>query len=379
MNKIAKELVRIAKQLLADTDYIYDPEHKKKPAGGYHKTEKGWSKLEQKKENKSVKTENKGISDRQKNEIDSLSHDDKWELAKSKEATPEILDYLSNDKSVDIQRNVAKNPNTSSKTLDRLSHGDWTVRSGVVYNPNTSNETLQELSHDLDQEINMNATLMLIERKKRKRELNKSLSESQKNRIDSLSDDDKYKLANSEKTTSEILDYLSDDEDDEVRYNVAKNPNTSIKTLKKMSNDKNNGIRGTVAQNNNTPIEILDKLSKDEWIGSRQAVSLNKNATEKILDRLSKDIDTDIKENVIEHPNTSIKTLERLTKDEQVSELAKEELLKRKQQQSKGNQNKGIDFSKMTPELRQKIKDWDTEDIKKFINWLHKNGYKGEI
>ena len=24
-------------------EYIYDPEHEKKPAGGYHKTEQGWS------------------------------------------------------------------------------------------------------------------------------------------------------------------------------------------------------------------------------------------------------------------------------------------------------------------------------------------------
>ena len=43
-----------------DSDYIYDPDHKKHPSGGYHKTEKGWSRIEEKKDklvkkNESVK------------------------------------------------------------------------------------------------------------------------------------------------------------------------------------------------------------------------------------------------------------------------------------------------------------------------------------
>ena len=42
---VARQLVRLAKSIMAeDYDYIYDPDHKKKPGGGYVKTDKGWSK-----------------------------------------------------------------------------------------------------------------------------------------------------------------------------------------------------------------------------------------------------------------------------------------------------------------------------------------------
>jgi hypothetical protein len=49
---IARELNKIAKELIAykDYEYIYDPDHKKHPGGGYTKTEKGWQKGKQDKE-----------------------------------------------------------------------------------------------------------------------------------------------------------------------------------------------------------------------------------------------------------------------------------------------------------------------------------------
>lgn len=40
-----------------DSDYIYDPDHKKHPSGGYHKTEKGWSRIEEKKDESVKKNE----------------------------------------------------------------------------------------------------------------------------------------------------------------------------------------------------------------------------------------------------------------------------------------------------------------------------------
>ena len=279
MNRIAKELVRIAKQLIADSDYIYDPEHKKKPAGGYHKTEKGWSKLEQKEEDKPVKPVNKGLSDQQKQRIDSLGRSKKWKLSYSKEATPEMLDYLSNDKDWVVRRNVAQNPNTSTETLDRLSKDVW-----------------------------------------------------------------------------------------RVKMNVANNKNTSSKTLDRMSNDENREVRIGVAFNPNTSTETLDRLSKEESEYVRMNVAYNKNTSTEALDRLSEDENEYVRKNVAQNPNTSTETLDKLSKDknEYVRENAKSNLSKK--------QNGGIDFSKMTPELRQKIKDWDTEDIKKFLNWLRENG-----
>ena len=56
--RIAEEILKAAEDLIfADSDYIYDPDHKKKPGGSYHKTEKGWSKKEEKKEKKLTKKE----------------------------------------------------------------------------------------------------------------------------------------------------------------------------------------------------------------------------------------------------------------------------------------------------------------------------------
>ena len=43
--KIAKELLRMAKELLAEEyQYQYDPKHESRPAGNWEKTEKGWDK-----------------------------------------------------------------------------------------------------------------------------------------------------------------------------------------------------------------------------------------------------------------------------------------------------------------------------------------------
>lgn len=43
--KIAKELLRMAKDLMAeDYQYHYDPKHEHRPAGNWEKTEKGWEK-----------------------------------------------------------------------------------------------------------------------------------------------------------------------------------------------------------------------------------------------------------------------------------------------------------------------------------------------
>lgn len=39
-----KDISKIAKILVADSDYVYDPDHEKNPGSGYQKTDKGWSK-----------------------------------------------------------------------------------------------------------------------------------------------------------------------------------------------------------------------------------------------------------------------------------------------------------------------------------------------
>ena len=304
MNRIAEELVRIAKQLLADSDYIYDPEHKKKPSGGYHKTEKGWSKLEQKKE-KPVKPVNKTVNvEEHDSRIKQLNE---YDQRKQKE--------FDLDKGLMLKRLIQpSNPATWQNRLEKLSQSrDWQVRQCVAGNPSTPEEALDKLSND---------------------------------------------------------QYWR------VRATVAQNPYASDETVEKLSNDTNEWVRSQVARTTMST-KILNKLSKDsEWV-VRNEVALNRNTPTDLLDKLSEDENNRIVESVIRNPNTSPTTLKKLTKhkNKQIRGEASGWLDYRTQ---KSNSN-GIDFSKMTPELRQKIKDWDVEDIKKFLNWLHKNGYKGVI
>ena len=152
MNRIAKQILKIAKQLIADTDYIYDPDHKKRPAGGYHKTEKGWSKLEQKKE--SVKPVNKPVK-----RVENMSYDEKASLVYNyKPTSSKTLDQIVQSSPYDYQwmlrLNVAKHPNTSSDTLDKLSEDkNDNVRMQCLKHKNLSKKTMKKLMKDKNKHI----------------------------------------------------------------------------------------------------------------------------------------------------------------------------------------------------------------------------------
>ena len=257
--RMAEEILEVAEDLIfADSDdYIYDPEHKKHPSGGYHKTEKGWSKVEEKK-NKSISSPKVEMTDE---EYDNILWE-KHETSKNPNTSPELLKKLSGDKSWAIRNDVASNPSTPTNVLDKLANDEnKAVRINTAYNKNTSQKT---------------------------------------------------------------LDKLSNDENDNVRRSVAKNSNTSPKTLDKLSNDENMLVRGAVAENPSTSIETLEKISKADKVD-----------------------------------------------DGGPGHLARFNLNKRKKERNQKQwQNSGFDLSKLSPELREKVEDWDVEDIVKFIGWL---------
>ena len=183
--------------------------------------------------------------------------------------------------------------------------------------------------------------------------------------------------------------------DDEIDLEFANDENTSEQTFSCLSVSKNKEVQEAVASNcsYSFPLYNLPYYS-DRRV--QVALSNNTSTPSDILEEITQKIqynDYAVLQGVITNPNTPTETLKTIKyyrdswdgKGNYLSKMVSEELSerkgkqKRKQQQSKGNQNKGIDFSKMTPELRQKVEDWDIEDIKKFINWLHKHGYKGVI
>lgn len=99
---VARQLVRLAKSIMAeDYDYIYDPDHKKKPGGGYVKTDKGWS---------------KGKEDKGKSLSTSEEQSKIKQIANNPSTPDSILNKIVKSNDWDIAPNAASNPNASEKT-----------------------------------------------------------------------------------------------------------------------------------------------------------------------------------------------------------------------------------------------------------------------
>ena len=310
--KIAEEILKAVEDLIfADSDYIYDPEHKKHPSGGYHKTEKGWSKVEEKKD-KSISSPKVEMTVEQK-KLDEY-------------VTKEINEYKPDSKGTysinEKLWNIAKNPETHLSTLWKLSdYPRIYIRESVAGNENCSIELLEKLSND---------------------------------------------------ESGNVVGY------------VARNPKTPAYILEKISNDV--GYEDTIARHQNATPELLHKLVEKElpqykMLSVCRAVAINSKTTSNTIELLSKkidnieknsSIDSDEKRSVvysklfmIQHSNTPYDIIVKLSNDnnELVKKYANERI-------EENFSNIGIDLTKLSPELREKVKEWDIEDIKKFLGWL---------
>lgn len=374
--EIASKVPHIAKEIAgADSDYIYDPEHKQKPGGKYDKTEKGWSLKKEKKEKPVTKDPVEFLRNEERNRRpDSDAADKIRDLMnqQQKPAAPPVTRKPAApvDPETKKKMDTAIDKNTDSKTLDAMSRGDdKRINERVAANPNTALDTLQRLSGNPHYDV-------------------------------------RYQVARNKNIPEELLTKLSEDRDSKVRTGAAMNPTAKPELLEKLSNDPRMVVRYGVISNRNVPKNILEKLSKDpnkdvnnyanaklkkqnaapgavqkeepkqpvddykkyetmDWIeGSNLAktttdpkildalannkagyipsqVSMNPNTSAPTLERLSKTGDSLIRERVAKHPNTENKVLENLTKDtsRMVSQAAKDSLEKRgiKQEESKEN------------------------------------------
>lgn len=135
MNKklTARELILIAKDLLADTkyDYVYDPDHKNKPKGGHwEKTKEGWS---QNKNKKKPKTKERDIHD----VIKDKNTDSK---------TLEKIFYHTDSKDVTTLNEIAGNPNATEELLSNILRKNSMCNTSVYNNPNYPIEKLREIA-----------------------------------------------------------------------------------------------------------------------------------------------------------------------------------------------------------------------------------------
>ena len=122
-NKIltAKALLATAKAILSDYDYIYDPDHKKRPGGGgWAKTDKGWSKSPGGAE-KHALSEDDALKEKDYEKISSHPFEDvRAKLAENQNTPPKVFNSLARDMSPLVRAKVAGNPNAPGETLVRL-------------------------------------------------------------------------------------------------------------------------------------------------------------------------------------------------------------------------------------------------------------------
>ena len=156
MNSIQKKIIKIASKILADYEYIYDPDHKKNPGEGFEKTEKGWSKEKQEK--------SKGVAE---GVDDYLMRTEPLYCAGHPQASEHQLDELSNSDNHFVRNAVSRNPSAHSKTLEKLSNDEEAiVRAGVAQNPSAHPKTLEKLSNDDNEKVRNEAITTLKTRKK---------------------------------------------------------------------------------------------------------------------------------------------------------------------------------------------------------------------
>ena len=239
-------------------------------------------------------------------------------VARNSHTHPSTLDKLANDKDVEVRILVARNKNTSTETLDKLANEkNYQIRSEVAKNLNTSTETLDKLADN-------------------------------------------------------TTDYW-------IRTKIVKHPNVSTKTLDKLANDKDVVLKMDIARNPNTSTETLDKLADVNDYNVKSDVARHPNTSTETLDKLANYKNPSIKYLITVNPNTSIDTMKKIVNDkttrQSVRESAKKALEEKQLEKKKEAlfNNRGFDMTKLSPELREKIKNWDVQDIKKFLAWLKKN------
>ena len=239
-------------------------------------------------------------------DVEFLKKHGKINLAKSKNASPEMIEELVEDEDEDVRYAAAENPNAPAEVLMRLAEDeDRDMRSAVSRNPRIPAEVFKKLAGDEDDgvrwEVARNSSNPV--------EVLRKLAENKDECV-------RQGVAYNSNTPAEILKKLAEDEDNNVRYGVAKNPNTPIEALRKLAKDEVEWVREGVAENSNTPAEILKKLAEDEDEEVRYAVAKNPNTPIEALMKLAGDEDEELREEVAKNPNTTVDILTKLAEDE---------------------------------------------------------------
>ena len=114
------------------------------------------------------------------------------------------------------------------------------------------------------------------------------------------------------------------------KLNLLESDSTSPEMIEELAEDEDDDVRGEVAKHPRTPAEALRKLAEDGGMWVRSAVSRNPSTPVEALRKLAGDGDKYVREGVAKNPRTPVEVLRKLAEDENwvVSHSARNQLFK---------------------------------------------------
>ena len=100
------------------------------------------------------------------------------------------------------------------------------------------------------------------------------------------------------------------------KLNLLENKNASPEMIEELMKDEDVEVRKAVAKNSSTPVDILMRLADDEDRNVREEVAINPNTPVELLRKLAMDEDEHVRWGVIRNPNTPTEVLRKLAEDD---------------------------------------------------------------
>lgn len=317
-------------------------------------------------------------------------------IALNKNISKQIMNILSSEDDEEVRCALAENESLTPEIQYKLLNDSSKVKSSLAENKNLSKDVREKLSKCNDPEVRASVA-------KHSKDANflESLSRNEKSKkvltsiacnpitppdiVDLLIGKKKcydgtsveiVNAAERKDLSPETYDEIASKckiEDDFYGYNwVAKaldnNEAVSESSLKIMFK---RGFRPTKNPNMSAPFvrEIAKSFLKEGNSDGLEELSSNPSAPLDVLENVFDNVENPSLEtmlNIVKHPNADKKLIKKI---KQTDEFKEKEIEKRKKMPEL---NEIIDLSKLSPELRDEVKDMDPEELGKFLGWLKK-------
>ena len=239
---------------------------------------------------------------------------------------------LVEDKSVNVRKELADNPDIPIEVLKKLAvDGHRTVRLSVARRyPDIPIEVLGVISEDPDPGVRQSLAyrydlpIKFLEKlaSDSDPEVRRAIAEHESAPLQTLlglaSDPDpgvRHRVAESEGLSPDTLTRLAEDSDSEVRQSLAYRYDLPIKSLEKLASDSDPEVRRAIAEHESAPLQTRLGLASDPDPGVREVIAMREDTFADILDILSTEDNARTRRCVAQHENTLPDTLARLASD----------------------------------------------------------------